>query len=727
MPPFRINVIPGDWADLERKLNYLTRWIASQPLTDISLPEFAGLTLTGFSGVLKATAGVLSGSAAHSDLGGVTANQHHNQAHVLNSTDHTVSGLTTGHVLQATSATTFEFASVLGLIPAETDPVAMGYIDQSVKQAASPIFANLYVATAEGTIILGGNLTIGVNYIKSEIVGSTFAFNTQDGSMYVASGDITIKTGGNTDNDELIGDIILTPGLFDSGFGQIWLNGVTRIRSLAGLLKGTAGVVSAITDNSATWNAAQVGDATLTALAGLDSSAGFLKQTAADTFAKDAFGTATYIPVSSGSGFTYNPEFILTNTNTLTLNTGQLSITGTAGAANTDAPDVLTIQGGTGGAGGAGTGGAGSDYSVITGYGGSGNVTGRGGNIIYQSGGGGTSGGAGAGIGGSISFISGVGGNAAGGGVAGGTLTFTSGQGGTGAGTGGAGGAMTLAAGTGGTVTVNGLTGGIGGNFSLTGGPGGICSDPTLGSGGAGGSATFAGGVGGNATGAGVTGSGGNIYILGGAAGIGGAGGGVIGNTCLAVTSAGTPLGFVGIRTKVPTSALCIWDNTSDESQMIRIGGASTYDYKIYREKNTGTLIIQGNQNGNNNFSYKDDAGNVLFRILENGNVGVGVVSPTVALDIAGAGLLVNDTTTVTTLKASKNVATVSAGIAPADFIQDSTTGACEVLRLQQDDESEEFVDFVGTTGGATGADSGESIIVALSGIKYKLKLYALA
>jgi hypothetical protein len=78
-------------------------------------PTFAGLTLTGMSGIIKATTGVLSGGGAHADLATVTANQHHNQAHVLDGGDHTVSGLTTGHVLQALTATTFGFAVVPGL------------------------------------------------------------------------------------------------------------------------------------------------------------------------------------------------------------------------------------------------------------------------------------------------------------------------------------------------------------------------------------------------------------------------------------------------------------------------------------------------------------------------------------------------------------------------------------------------------------------------------------
>jgi hypothetical protein len=149
---YRFSITPGDWVQVERALNLLSRAILTQSLTTTSTPEFAGLTLTGFSGVLKATAGVLGGSATHNDLGGVSANQHHNQAHVLNSSDHTVSGLTPGHVLQATGATTFGFAAIGGLLPAETDPVAMGYIDQSVKQAASPTFAGLTLTGFSGLL-----------------------------------------------------------------------------------------------------------------------------------------------------------------------------------------------------------------------------------------------------------------------------------------------------------------------------------------------------------------------------------------------------------------------------------------------------------------------------------------------------------------------------------------------------------------------------------------------
>jgi hypothetical protein len=84
----------------------------AQGLQTSSSPQFAGLTVGTLGGVLKATAGVLAGSAVHADLGGIGANDHHNQQHVLAGADHTASGLTTGNALLATGATTFAWGQV---------------------------------------------------------------------------------------------------------------------------------------------------------------------------------------------------------------------------------------------------------------------------------------------------------------------------------------------------------------------------------------------------------------------------------------------------------------------------------------------------------------------------------------------------------------------------------------------------------------------------------------
>ncbi len=74
----------------------------------------------------KVSAGGLSGtiptavqtSISHANLTGVTANQHHAQAHALTGADHTLSGLTTGHVYTATGATTAAFQA-----PSMTNPM----------------------------------------------------------------------------------------------------------------------------------------------------------------------------------------------------------------------------------------------------------------------------------------------------------------------------------------------------------------------------------------------------------------------------------------------------------------------------------------------------------------------------------------------------------------------------------------------------------------------------
>lgn len=80
-------------------------------------------------------------SVDHSDLGSVTANQHHNQVHSLTGSDHTESGLTTGHVLTATGATTFAWQT-----PAEAEAgqkVENTFVTQTDTTAnGDPVYAN---------------------------------------------------------------------------------------------------------------------------------------------------------------------------------------------------------------------------------------------------------------------------------------------------------------------------------------------------------------------------------------------------------------------------------------------------------------------------------------------------------------------------------------------------------------------------------------------------------
>lgn len=73
-------------------------------------------TLTGATAghVLRASSGTTFAFAqlAHSDLASVGVNDHHNQAHAIDGGDHTAAGLTSGHVLTATGATTFAFQAL---------------------------------------------------------------------------------------------------------------------------------------------------------------------------------------------------------------------------------------------------------------------------------------------------------------------------------------------------------------------------------------------------------------------------------------------------------------------------------------------------------------------------------------------------------------------------------------------------------------------------------------
>lgn len=90
---------------------------------------------------------------AHSATTGQTANDHHNQAHVVTGADHTASGLTIGHVLTASSSTAFGFAAPAG----GNDPrIVHKNLGSDFVSAASPVTTmakatNLDQALSTGT------------------------------------------------------------------------------------------------------------------------------------------------------------------------------------------------------------------------------------------------------------------------------------------------------------------------------------------------------------------------------------------------------------------------------------------------------------------------------------------------------------------------------------------------------------------------------------------------
>jgi hypothetical protein len=109
------NVIPNDWINLEYIINDLCTRVIKDDITQSlgtgASPTFAGITLSGLGAgyVKSSSAGLLSsGAIAAADL----------PAHDLVGAVHTVSGLTTGHVLTASGATTYGFAALPAYVPA---------------------------------------------------------------------------------------------------------------------------------------------------------------------------------------------------------------------------------------------------------------------------------------------------------------------------------------------------------------------------------------------------------------------------------------------------------------------------------------------------------------------------------------------------------------------------------------------------------------------------------
>lgn len=131
------------------------------------------------------------GNDAHGNLTGVGANDHHNQAHAIDGADHTASGLTSGHVLRATGATTFAFGALQsGDLPthshAESDVTSL----VSDLAAKAPASASFVTTAAEAG--LSAETVLGTGVIMSGVAASRPAAGTA-GRLYFAT-----DTGGGT-------------------------------------------------------------------------------------------------------------------------------------------------------------------------------------------------------------------------------------------------------------------------------------------------------------------------------------------------------------------------------------------------------------------------------------------------------------------------------------------------------------------------------------------------
>lgn len=129
------SVVPGVSLSLSG-----TSFNTIQNIRTTDSPTFAGLTLTSFSGFVKATAGVLSAAAlTDSDIPDT---------------------ITLTNITQITNRSHTSLSDIGTLTHATID----SYLDQSVKQAASPTFAGLNVTAADGATavisVRGGNSVV---------------------------------------------------------------------------------------------------------------------------------------------------------------------------------------------------------------------------------------------------------------------------------------------------------------------------------------------------------------------------------------------------------------------------------------------------------------------------------------------------------------------------------------------------------------------------------------
>lgn len=143
----------------------------------------------------------------HGDLGGVSANQHHNQSHVLATTsalgaDHTVSGLTSGQVLKATGATAARFVqllhSELGSIGANDHHNQSHSITSASDHTVTGAALSVVGLTATNTlgVLVPSSSPTGAALLRSDSSGYLTLLRSQVSGAAGTSRDFAIQTGG---------------------------------------------------------------------------------------------------------------------------------------------------------------------------------------------------------------------------------------------------------------------------------------------------------------------------------------------------------------------------------------------------------------------------------------------------------------------------------------------------------------------------------------------------
>jgi len=281
------------------------------------------------------------GTIAHSSLTGRTANDHHNQSHVLATNlalgaDHTISGATAGHVLKASSATAAAFAQLLH------SDLGSVVADQHVAHTGVTITAGNGL-TGGGAIDVTRTLTLGTP--GSSTASSTNAVTTTSHThaidSTIARSAIQIIAGnGLTGGGTLAADRTLTVGA-----GTMITVGATTVGISTG---ATYQFIGTGAGTAASW-------INLSTLAGngLSHSAGVLTVGAgtlisvASTTVGLAVGTAQYQMITTGAT-PFTPAYTAMSTLAgagLTFATGSLAVGAGAGI-TVNADDVsLTTPG----------------------------------------------------------------------------------------------------------------------------------------------------------------------------------------------------------------------------------------------------------------------------------------------------------------------------------------------------------------------------------------------
>ncbi|MCL4790308.1 MAG: hypothetical protein KJ070_26580, partial [Verrucomicrobia bacterium] len=112
---------------------------------------------------------------SHSDLGGVTPNQHHNQVHTITGSDHTI----TGSQFQLVGATG---TNTLGLLTPTSNPGAAA----AILRTGSSGELTLRSLTVQGNVDVtnGGDLTVGANVFFVDVSGQNVGINRAPDSQF---------------------------------------------------------------------------------------------------------------------------------------------------------------------------------------------------------------------------------------------------------------------------------------------------------------------------------------------------------------------------------------------------------------------------------------------------------------------------------------------------------------------------------------------------------------